>query len=82
MAFGTKAALFKPAGRVGTEAGDRTATPVGTVIKRTAEASGFLEKQMVANFFGNGGTIPSESPANGLEGSRMIKHGFDSNTFS
>ena len=67
MAFGTKAALFKPAGRVGTEAGDRTVTPVGTVSKRTAKAFGFLEKQVVAYFFRNGGTIPSESSANALK---------------
>ena len=82
VAFGTKAALFKPASRVETEAGDRTVTSVGTVIERASKAAGFLENQMVAYFFRNGGTISSESPANPLKGSRMIEHGFDSNTFS
>ena len=82
MAFGTKAALFKPAGWVGTEGGYRTVAPVGTVIERSAKATGFLEKQMVAYFFRNGGTIPSQSSANCFKGSRMIKHGFDRNTFS
>lgn len=82
MAFGTKAALFKMTGGVRTKAGDRTAATVGAVIERAAEAAGFLEEHMVADFFGNGGTIPSEGPANCLKGSRMIKHGFDSNTFS
>ena len=44
VAFGTKAALFKPASRVETEAGDRTVTSVGTVIERASKAAGFLEK--------------------------------------
>ncbi|MEY8524338.1 hypothetical protein AALA90_15130 [Lachnospiraceae bacterium 38-10] len=82
MAFGTKAALFKTTGEVRTKAGDRTVATVGAVIERATEAAGLLEEHMVVDFLGNGGTIPSESPANCLKGSRMIKHGFDSNTFS
>lgn len=82
MALGTKAALCKTAIGIGTEAGDRTVTAIGAVIERASKAAGFLENQMVAYFFRNGGTIPSESPANPLKGSRMIEHGFDSNTFS
>lgn len=73
MAFGTKAALFKTATGIGTESGDRTVTPVGTVIERATKAAGLLEKHMAADFLGNGGTIPSQSPAYFLKGSRVIK---------
>lgn len=82
MAFGTKATFLKAAGWIGTESGDRTVTPVGTVIERASKAAGFLEKHMDAYFFRNGGTIPSQSPANRLKGSRLIQHGFDRNTLS
>ena len=81
MAFGTKAALFKPAGGVRTKARDGTVTAVGTVIERAAKAAGLLEKQVVTDFFGNGGTIPAKGSANFLKGSRVIKEGFDSKTF-
>ena len=66
---------------IGTEAGDRTAASVGTVIERASETAGLLEKQVVADFFGNGGTIPSESPADLLKGSRVIKRGVDRKMF-
>lgn len=59
MALGTKAALSKTATGVGTEGGDRAVTPVGTVIERASKAAGLLEEHMVADFLGNGGTIPS-----------------------
>ena len=81
MALGTKAALFKTTGGVRTKAGDRTVTPVGAVIERASKAAGLLEKHMVADFLGNSGTIPFQSPADLLKGSRSIKQGFDSKTF-
>lgn len=81
MAPGTKAALSKAAAGIGAEAGDRAVTPVGTVIERTAKAAGLLEEHMVADFLGNGGAVPSQSPADFLKGSRVIKHGSDSKTF-
>ena len=81
MAFGTKATFLKAAGWIGTESGDRTVTPVGTVIERASKAAGLLEKHMVADFLGNSSTIPSQSPADLLKGSRSIKQGFDSKTF-
>lgn len=81
MAFGTKASLFKPAGFVRTEAGDETTASSGTVIERASKAAGLLEKHMAPYFFGNGGTIPFQSSANGFKGSRLVKHGFDGATF-
>lgn len=81
MASGTKAALFKTATGIGAEPGDGAVTPVGTVIERTAKAAGLLEKHMTADFLGNGGAVPSQSPADLLKGSRVVKQGFDSNTF-
>ena len=81
MTLGTKAALFKAAGRVRTEAGDGTVTPVGAVIEGTPKTAGFPEKHMVTDFLGNGSTIPSQSPADFLKGSRMVKQGFDGNPF-
>lgn len=81
MAPGTKAALSKTAAGIGTEAGDGAVTPVGTVIERTAKAACLLKEHMATDLLGNGGAIPSKSPADLLKGSRVIKHGFDSNTF-
>ncbi len=81
MALGTKAALSKTAVGIGAEAGDGTAVAVGTVIERASKAAGLLEKQVVADFLGNGGTIPAKGPANFFKGSRIIKQGFDSKTF-
>lgn len=82
MALGTKAALSKTAIGIGTEAGDGAAAAVGAVIERAAKAAGLLEKQVVADFFGNGSTVPSQGPAYFLKGSRAIKHEFDSGAFS
>ena len=81
MALGTKAALFKTTGGVRTKAGDRTVTPVGAVIERASKAAGLLEKHMVADFLGNGGTVAAEGSADFFKGSRVIQEGFDSKTF-
>lgn len=81
MALGTKAALSKTAVGIGAEAGDGTAVAVGTVIERASKAAGLLEKQVVADFLGNGGTIPAKGPANFFKGSRIIKQVFDGKTF-
>lgn len=81
MALGTKAALFKTTIGIGTEAGDGTAAAIGAVIERTTKAAGFLEKQVITDFFGNSGTVPAKGSANFLKGSRMIKQGFDGKTF-
>lgn len=81
MAPGTKAALFKTAVRIGTEAGDGAAAAVGAVIERASKAAGLLEKQVVTDFLGNGGTVPAKDSANFFKGSRIIKQGFDSKTF-
>ena len=81
MALGTKATLSKMAIRIGTEAGDGAAAAIGAVIERTSKAAGLLEKQMVTNFFRNGGTVPAKGSANFFKGSRVIKQGFDSKTF-
>lgn len=82
MAPGTKAALFETAVRIGTEAGDEAGAAVGAVIERTSKAASLLEKQVVTDFFGNGGTVPSKGTADFLKGSRIVKHEFDSNAFS
>lgn len=79
MAHGTKAALSKTAIGIRTEAGGRTVTSVATVIERAVKAAGLLEKYMAADFPGNGGTIPPQSPVDLFKGSRIIKHEFDSN---
>ena len=81
MALGTKAALPKTAIGIGTEAGDGAAAAVGAVIERAAKAAGLLEKQVAADFFGNGGTVPAKGSGNFLKGSRVVKQGFDSKTF-
>ena len=81
MALGTKAALCKTAKRIGTETGDGAAAAIGAVIERTAKTTSLLEKQVVTDFFGNGGTVPSKCSANFFKGSRVIKQGFDSKTF-
>lgn len=81
MALGTKAALFKTAGGVRAKTGDRTVTAVGAVIERASKTAGLLEKQVVTDFFGNGGTVPAKGSANFFKGSRIIKQGFDSKTF-
>ena len=52
MAPGTKAALSKTAMGIGTEAGDGAAEAIGAVIEGAAKAAGFLEKQVVTDFFG------------------------------
>ena len=59
MALGTKAALSKTAMGIGTETGDGAAAAIGAVIERASKAAGLLEEHMVADFLGNGGTIPS-----------------------
>lgn len=81
MALGTKIALFETTGGDRTKAGERTVTPVGAVIERASKAAGLLEKYMVADFFGNSGTIPFQSPTDLLKGNRVIKQGFNSKTF-
>lgn len=82
MTPGTQAAFFEMAVRIGTETGDGAAAAVGAVIERTPKAAGLLEKQVVADFLGKGGTVPSKGTADFLKGSRIIKHEFDSNAFS
>lgn len=81
MAPGTKTALCKTANGIGTEAGDGAAAAIGAVIERAAKAAGLLEKQVITDFFGNSGTVPSKCSANFLKGSRVIKEGFNSKTF-
>ena len=81
MALGTKAALCKTAIGIGTEAGDRTVTAIGAVIERASKAAGLLEKQVVTDFFGNGGTVAAEGSADFFKGSRVIQEGFDCKTF-
>lgn len=81
MALGTKAALSKTAMGIGTEAGDGAAEAIGAVIEGAAKAAGFLEKQVVTDFFGNGGTVPPKGSGNLFKGSRVIKQGFDGKTF-
>lgn len=82
MALGTKTAFSKTAIRIGTEAGDGTVTSISAVIEGTSKAAGLLGKHMAADFFGNGGTVPSQGSAYFLKGSRVIKHEFDGNAFS
>lgn len=82
MAPGTKAALFEMAVRIGAETGDGAAAAIGAVIERTSKAAGLLEKHMITDFLGNGGTIPPKGTADFLKGSRIIKHEFDRNAFS
>lgn len=81
MALGTKAALSKTAIGIGTEAGDVAAAAIGAVIERAAKAAGLLEKQVVTDFFRNGGTVPAKGSANFFKRSRVIKEGFDRKTF-
>lgn len=81
MAPGAKAALFKTAVGIGTESGDGTAGAIGAVIEGASKAAGLLEKQVVTDFFGNGGTVALKGSGNFFKGSRVIKQGFDGKTF-
>jgi len=73
MAPGTKAALSKMAMGIGTKAGDGAAAAIGAVVERSAKAAGLLEKQVITDFFGDGGTVPAKGSANFFKGSRVIK---------
>lgn len=57
MTSGAEGTLFKPAGRIGAEPGDRAAETVGTVVKGASKAAGLFENKMVADFFGDGSTV-------------------------
>lgn len=59
MAPGAEGAFFKAAGRIGTETGNRTAEPVGTVVKGPSEAAGLFKDEMAADFLGNGSAVTS-----------------------
>ena len=82
MALGAAAAVFIMTLGGTAQTGDRAAVPVGAVIKSLAEAACFLEKDMGADFFGNGGAVPSRPSSDCLKGSRFIQHGFNNGTFS
>ena len=51
------------------------------VVKTVSETAGFLEYDVIANFFGNGGTVTSKDTPDFFKGCRVIQHFHNGETF-